>query len=162
PQRPSWRGRAWRARRGATGRCGASPRHRATWGPGPCCPRSAATTSPADVAWSTWTERVRRCWSTAAPAAWRTWLPSGRSQAAIAAFDGDPTTMWAADRYLRPRKRWIQIGFDRPRRVPYVDLLPIRDWRGIEKQVSVNGVKAKLGPGVTRVRLGLKNVRSLR
>src|ERR671915_207427 len=42
--------------------------------------------------------------------------------AAIAAFDGDLETVWAADRYLHPRERWIEVGFERPRDVPHVDL----------------------------------------
>ena len=67
--------------------------------------------------------------------------------AAFAAFDGDPETVWAADRYLHPRERWIEIGFERPRDVPYVDLLPVRDWRGIETEVEVGGKRAELGPG---------------
>ena len=69
------------------------------------------------------------------------------STRAISAFDGDPSTTWTADRYLRPEKRWIEIGFTRPRDVPWVELYPIRDWRGVEKEVAINGVRAKLGPG---------------
>ena len=71
---------------------------------------------------------------------------------AIAAFDGDPETVWAADRYLHPRERWIEIGFERPRDVPYVDLLPLRDWRGIETEVDVSGSGRRLGPGRNRLR----------
>jgi arabinofuranan 3-O-arabinosyltransferase len=81
---------------------------------------------------------------------------------AFAAFDGDPDTVWAADRYLHPRERWIEIGFERPRDVPYVDLLPVRDWSGTVTEVDVGGVRAKLGPGITRVRVGLRHVGSLR
>jgi arabinofuranan 3-O-arabinosyltransferase len=80
----------------------------------------------------------------------------------IRAFDGDPTTVWAADRYFHPRERWIEIGFDRPRDVPYVDLLPIRDWRGIEREVDINGVSAGLGAGTNRIRVDLKDVSALR
>jgi hypothetical protein len=82
--------------------------------------------------------------------------------AASAAFDGDPDTVWAADRYLHPRERWIEIGFEEPRDVPYVDLFPVRDWRGIETEVDVGGVRAKLGPGKNRVRVGLRDVSALR
>ena len=46
---------------------------------------------------------------------------------AIKAFDGDPSTVWAADRYFHPRERWIEIGFDQRRDVPSVELLPLRD-----------------------------------
>jgi arabinofuranan 3-O-arabinosyltransferase len=82
--------------------------------------------------------------------------------AATAAFDGDPETVWAADRFLHPRERWIEIGFEQARDVPYVDLLPVRDWRGIETEVEVGGKRAELGPGRNRVRVGLEGVRSLR
>jgi arabinofuranan 3-O-arabinosyltransferase len=82
--------------------------------------------------------------------------------APIAAFDGDPATTWVADRYFLPSARWIEIGFDRPRDVPYVDLLPTRDPYGVEREVDVGGVRAKLGPGLTRVRVGLENVDKLR
>src|SRR5918999_1219593 len=82
--------------------------------------------------------------------------------AAIAAFDGDLETVWAADRYLHPRERWIEVGFEPPRDVPYVDLWPIRDWRGIETEVDVSGKRAELGPGRNRIRVGLEDVSSLR
>jgi arabinofuranan 3-O-arabinosyltransferase len=81
---------------------------------------------------------------------------------AIAAFDGDPSTAWAADRYFLPSARWIEIGFDRPRDVPYVDLLPTRDPFGVEEEVDVNGVRAELHPGMNRIRIGLKDVTRLR
>jgi len=83
-------------------------------------------------------------------------------RSAIHAFDGDPTTLWAAARYLRPNRRWLEVGFKRPRDVPYVDLLPVHDWRGIEREVDINGVRAKLGPGTTRVRTNLHGVTRLR
>jgi arabinofuranan 3-O-arabinosyltransferase len=82
--------------------------------------------------------------------------------AAIAAFDGDLETVWAADRYLHPRERWIKVGFERSRDVPHVDLWPIRDWRGIETEVDVGGKRAELGPGRNRIQVGLEGVSSLR
>ena len=82
--------------------------------------------------------------------------------APLAAFDGDLATTWAADRYRQESDRWLEIGFQAPRDVPYVDLVPIRDWRGIEREVDVNGVRARLGPGVTRVRLNQRDVGALR
>jgi arabinofuranan 3-O-arabinosyltransferase len=81
---------------------------------------------------------------------------------AIKAFDGDPSTIWAADRYYHPRKRWIEVGFDKPRDVPYVDLLPVHDWRGIEREVSINGVTATLHRGWNRIQVNLKDVGALR
>jgi arabinofuranan 3-O-arabinosyltransferase len=82
--------------------------------------------------------------------------------APIAAFDGDRSTAWAADRYFLPSARWIEIGFDRPRDVPYVDLLPTGDPFGVEKAVDVNGVRADLRPGMNRIRTGLEDVSRLR
>ena len=54
------------------------------------------------------------------------------------------------------------MGFDRPRDVPFIELEPTRDAFGVEREVDVNGVRAKLGPGVTRIRLGLKDQAKLR
>ena len=82
--------------------------------------------------------------------------------APIAAFDGDTSTAWVGDRLLGPASRWIEIGFEKPRDVPYVDLQPIRDPHGVETDVEVNGIPAHLGPGVTRVPVNLRNVSSLR
>jgi arabinofuranan 3-O-arabinosyltransferase len=81
---------------------------------------------------------------------------------AIKAFDGDPSTVWAADRYLDPSERWIEIGFTTPRDVPYVDLYPVHDWSGIVREVEVGGVRAKLHRGRNRIRLGLDDASSLR
>ena len=81
---------------------------------------------------------------------------------AIKAFDGDLSTVWAADRYLDPSERWIEIGFPKPRDVPYVDLYPVHDWSGIVREVEVGGVKARLHRGRNRIRLGLDDVSSLR
>ncbi len=57
---------------------------------------------------------------------------SSRSTRRSAAFDGDRSTSWSADRYLRPRERWIEVGFGRRRDVPWVDLSPYgtaSEWR---------------------------------
>ena len=81
---------------------------------------------------------------------------------AAAAFDGDPSTLWAADRYLPPADRWVEVGFTRPRDVPYVDLQPLRDPYGIEREVVVNGVRAALGPGIDPGPAAPARVRTLR
>jgi hypothetical protein len=83
-------------------------------------------------------------------------------RAAIKAFDRDPSTVWAADRYFHPRSRWIEIGFDEPRDVPYVELLPLRDRRGQVTEVDVNGVRAKVRPGWNRIPVDLKDVDHVR
>ncbi|MBN1527412.1 MAG: DUF3367 domain-containing protein, partial [Thermoleophilaceae bacterium] len=82
--------------------------------------------------------------------------------APFAAFDGDRETMWAADRYLKPDKRWIQVDFNRPRDVPWIELEPVGDVFGIEREVEVGGVRARIRPGVNRIRLGLRDVSALR
>ena len=82
--------------------------------------------------------------------------------APIAAFDGDPSTTWVADRYFLPSTRWLEIGFERPRDVPWIELHPTGDHFGVEKEVDVNGVRAKLGPGVNRLPLGLEAASKLR
>jgi hypothetical protein len=81
---------------------------------------------------------------------------------AIKAFDGDLETVWAADRYFHPRERWIEIGFDRRRDVPFLELLPLRDGRGQVTEIDVNGVRAKVRPGWNRVEVGLEDVAALR
>jgi arabinofuranan 3-O-arabinosyltransferase len=77
------------------------------------------------------------------------------------AFDGDPETFWVADRYLEPEDRRIEIAFDRPRDVPYIDLLPQRESRTEVATVAVAGQKVDLNPGWNHVRLGLRDVERL-
>ena len=81
---------------------------------------------------------------------------------AIKAFDGDPGTVWAADRYFRPSDASIEIGFEKPRDVSKIRFLPLRDWRGQVKEVDVNGVRAKVHAGWNTVPLNLKDVAALR
>jgi arabinofuranan 3-O-arabinosyltransferase len=79
-----------------------------------------------------------------------------------AAFDGDPSTAWLADRSLDPPRRWVEIGFERPRDVPYVDVLPFNDERGRVIAIEAGGRTVRVGEGWTRIRLGLHDVRALR
>jgi arabinofuranan 3-O-arabinosyltransferase len=81
---------------------------------------------------------------------------------AIKAFDRDPATAWAADRYFHPRERWIEIGFDRRRDVSHVELLPLSDGRGQVREVDINGVRAKVHPGWNRIQVNLGDVAALR
>ena len=46
--------------------------------------------------------------------------------------------------------------------MPYVDLYPLQDWSGREREVEVGGVRATLHAGRNRIRLGLEKVSSLR
>jgi arabinofuranan 3-O-arabinosyltransferase len=81
---------------------------------------------------------------------------------AIKAFDRDPSTVWAADRYFHPRQRWIEIGFDEPRDVSQIEILPLVDGRGQVTEVDVNGVRAEVTPGWNRIPLDLEDVSVLR
>ncbi len=82
--------------------------------------------------------------------------------APIAAFDGDLSTAWAADRNLPVFDRWIQVGFDAPRDVPYVDVYPLDDTHGTVTEVDVNGISHAVGTGWTRIPLHLRSVSTLR
>ncbi len=82
--------------------------------------------------------------------------------APIAAFDGNLSTAWVADRNLPPFDRWIEIGFSAPRDVPYVDLYPLSDSHGQVTEVDVNGIHHAVGAGWTRIPLHLRSVSALR
>ncbi len=82
--------------------------------------------------------------------------------APISAFDGDLQTAWAADANLPVYDRWIEVGFQSPRDVPYVDLYPLDDSYGVVTEVNINGIPHALGPGWTRVPLNLHGVSALR
>ena len=64
----------------------------------------------------------------------------------IAAFDGDTSTAWVADRLVAPSQRWIEVGFNAPRDVPYVDVDPLSDAHGVVTEVDVNGVPPRGRP----------------
>jgi arabinofuranan 3-O-arabinosyltransferase len=80
----------------------------------------------------------------------------------IAAFDGNLETAWAADRLLPVSDRWLQIGFDAPRNVPYVDVYPLDDSHGTVTSINVNGVEHAVGQGWTRIPLNLHGAAALR
>ena len=80
----------------------------------------------------------------------------------FAALDGDPTTAWLSDLNLEPRDRWMEVGFDRPRDVDHVDVLPYGDSRGRVEAVEVAGRTVAVHPGWNRLRLELRGVGALR
>jgi arabinofuranan 3-O-arabinosyltransferase len=80
----------------------------------------------------------------------------------FAAFDGDPATHWQADRALEEARHWIEIGFDRPRDVGAIELLPYSDRRAKVTAVEVAGRTFPVKQGWNRLELGLEHVRSLR
>ncbi|HLH67269.1 MAG TPA: alpha-(1-_3)-arabinofuranosyltransferase family protein [Solirubrobacteraceae bacterium] len=85
------------------------------------------------------------------------------AHAPFAAFDGDPGTSWQADPTLPPSQDWIQIGFDAPRDVPYVDLLPDSSDPFVQvTQVTIAGRAFSVHPGYNHLVLGLRHVSALR
>lgn len=82
--------------------------------------------------------------------------------APIAAFDGDLSTSWVADRFLPLSDAWIQIEFNKPRDVPYVDVYPLSDSYGTVKVVNVNGIRSAVGSGWTRIPVHLHRVTVMR
>jgi arabinofuranan 3-O-arabinosyltransferase len=79
-----------------------------------------------------------------------------------AAFDGDPRTAWLADPSLEERRRYVEIGFDAPRNVPFVVVTPYADARGATTAVEIAGRTYPLKPGRNRLPVGLTRVDSLR
>src|SRR6185503_13676198 len=79
-----------------------------------------------------------------------------------AAFDGDPATWWEADRELRGPNRWIEVRFDGPRDVPYVDVLPRHEDRTDVTEIESGGRLFPIHPGWNRLELGLRGVDRLR
>jgi arabinofuranan 3-O-arabinosyltransferase len=89
-------------------------------------------------------------------------LPQFPEHRPFAAVDGDPRTAWLSDLNLEPPDRWIEVGFERPRDVDHVDVLPYRDSRGAVDAVEVAGRTFPVHPGWNRLRLGLHGVGALR
>ena len=58
--------------------------------------------------------------------------------------------------------RWIEIGFNAPRDVPYVDLYPLDDPHGTVTEVDVNGIQHAVEPGWNRVPWTCSHVSALR
>jgi arabinofuranan 3-O-arabinosyltransferase len=81
--------------------------------------------------------------------------------APIAAFDGDLSTSWVADRFLAVSGAAIAIVFNAPRDVPYVDVYPFSDRYGTVTEVGVNGIHHVVGAGWTRIPVNLHHVASV-
>jgi arabinofuranan 3-O-arabinosyltransferase len=82
--------------------------------------------------------------------------------APIAAFDGSLASAWVADRNLPVFDRWIEVGFNTPRDVPYVDVYPLDDSHETVTEIDVNGIHHHVGRGWTRVPVHLHHVSRLR
>ncbi|MEO8967413.1 MAG: alpha-(1-_3)-arabinofuranosyltransferase family protein [Solirubrobacteraceae bacterium] len=80
----------------------------------------------------------------------------------FAAFDGKLSTEWIADRNAPVTDRWVQVGFNAPRNVAYVDVTPFNDAHGTVTQVDVNGISHAVGAGRTRIPVHLHGVSAVR
>ncbi len=70
-----------------------------------------------------------------------------------AAFDGSARTYWLADPTLEDGRHWVELALSRPRRLPYVDVLPHVDPRAIVTEVKVAGQRFPVHRGWNRLRL---------
>jgi hypothetical protein len=80
----------------------------------------------------------------------------------FAAFDGERTTWWEADRELRGDNRWVEVRFDSARDVPFIEVVPRRQDATSVTEVEVAGRRFALAPGSNRLELGLRGVDRLR
>ena len=80
----------------------------------------------------------------------------------LAAFDGSSETAWVAERLAPVSDRWLEVGFEAPRDVPYVDVDPLSDSHGVVTEVDVNGIHHRVGRGFTRIPVNLHHVSRLR
>ena len=69
----------------------------------------------------------------------------------FAALDGDPNTEWLVDRHIDASQRDLQIGFPKPRTVPYVNLTPYDDARASVLAVSIDGQRFAIHPGLNHL-----------
>jgi hypothetical protein len=79
-----------------------------------------------------------------------------------AAFDGDPTTWWSAERNFDDDRRWIEVDFGRRIDVPEIELLPQREARTDLTAVEIAGRRHDLRPGWNRLPVALRDVERLR
>jgi arabinofuranan 3-O-arabinosyltransferase len=80
-----------------------------------------------------------------------------------AAFDGNPLTSWQGDPTLDPNQDWIEVGFDAPRNVASIELLPDQsDPLSQLTQVQIGGRRFAIHPGWNRLALNLRAVSALR
>ncbi|HEX5620177.1 MAG TPA: alpha-(1-_3)-arabinofuranosyltransferase family protein [Solirubrobacteraceae bacterium] len=80
----------------------------------------------------------------------------------FAAIDGDDRTSWISFDHADLSRHWLEVDFTAPRDVPFVDLLPHADARARTTAVEIAGKRYPLKLGWNRLRLGLRDVESLR
>jgi hypothetical protein len=88
--------------------------------------------------------------------------PQFPEHAPFAAIDGSTQTAWIADPTLAPSRRWLEVDFDRPLKVPYVELMPYDDVGASVRRVAIAGRSFAVHAGWNRLPLGLRAGRSLR
>jgi hypothetical protein len=80
-----------------------------------------------------------------------------------AAFDGDVATTWLAEAELDPSKYWVQAVLDRPRDIPYVDVLPdASNPLVVVTRVSVDGRDFPVHRGWNRLPVRLRGASTVR
>ncbi len=89
-------------------------------------------------------------------------IPQFPEHAPFAAIDGNAQTAWLADPTLDPSRRWLEVDFDRPIDVPYVDLLPYDDSGGAVRQVQIAGRTFAVHRGWNHLVLGVRDAAGLR
>ena len=80
----------------------------------------------------------------------------------FAALDGDERTHWQADRALTEDRHWLEVGFDAPRDVEEIDVLPYSDRRARVVAVRVGARRFDVKPGWNRLRVGAQDAMTLR
>ena len=80
----------------------------------------------------------------------------------FAALDGSERSEWLADAHLEEDRRWIEVGFDEPRDVSTIEVLPAGGRKTATIGVEVDGHFHPVKPGWNRIELGLRDVDSLR
>lgn len=81
--------------------------------------------------------------------------------APIAAFDGNLNTSWVPYDTLSQSERWLQIGFQHPRVVPYVEVYPLSGPHGTVTRIDVNGRPFSVTAGLNRIPVGGGAISSL-
>ncbi|MFN8201338.1 MAG: alpha-(1-_3)-arabinofuranosyltransferase family protein [Solirubrobacteraceae bacterium] len=89
-------------------------------------------------------------------------IPQFPEHRPYAALDGDPATAWIADRTLTADRWHLDVGLERRRDVPYIDLMPYGDERGRVRAVAVNGTRYAVHPGWNRLNVDLHDVDEVR
>ena len=91
---------------------------------------------------------VRSLWSPFSPQT--TQFPEHRPYAAL---DEDLTTAWLGDRALDTGRHWMEVTFDRPRRIGTIEVLPYSDERGVVEAIEVNGRRVGVRQDWNRIRV---------